>query len=262
MRVLLTCDDGFYAAGIRVLKDIVSGSWSSTEVWIAAPSRDCSASGGAVSIRNPVGVRVVSEQEIEVDGTPVDSVLMGLRRMKNLGVAPDLVLSGINHGTNVGRYMWSSGTIAAASAASSFGLPAIAISQEYPSGDSSEDMVVVWQNSRESVAGLVEQLLGSPQWDKKHALSVNVPCSAVQGVKFGAQGKHRAEKVPVAELSEFATEEGGSYVISKMYRSPRLSDNEMATDDERLLQKGYIVVTPITRDLTCYDTLDQLLGSK
>ncbi|MGN7678320.1 MAG: 5'/3'-nucleotidase SurE [Anaplasma sp.] len=262
MRVLLTCDDGFHAAGIRVLKDIVSGAWSSAEVWIAAPLRDCSASGGAVSVRNPVKVRVASEQEIEVDGTPVDSVLMGLYRMKNLGVTPDLVLSGINHGTNVGRYMWSSGTIAAASAASSFGIPAIAISQEYPSGDSSEDMVVVWQNSRESVAGLVEQLLDSPQWDRKRALSINIPCSTVQGVRFGAQGKCPIKDVPVAELSEFATEKEDSYVVSKMYKSTKLSDNETATDDEQLLQDGFIVVTPITRDLTCYDTLDQLLGPK
>jgi len=121
--ILLTNDDGFRAAGIESLKQAVSGLG---KVFVVAPEREQSAAGHALTLTSPLRIDWVSEDTISVDGTPTDCVLLAMRGL--LGSRPDILISGINHGPNLGDDVTYSGTVAAALEGTLLGLPSIAIS--------------------------------------------------------------------------------------------------------------------------------------
>ncbi|MDB1135610.1 5'/3'-nucleotidase SurE, partial [Candidatus Anaplasma sp. TIGMIC] len=183
VRVLLTNDDGFHAHGIKVLRDIVSQAFS--EVWISAPAGNCSGMSRSITVNSAVTVRCVGDREYTVDGTPVDSVVLGMLTMRNVaGVEPDLVLSGINHGSNVGSRILYSGTIAAAAAAAAVGVPSIAISQEYCASE------INWKNSEKVLLGMIESFLSDERWNRQSVMSINIPHADIKGTYFVEQGEY------------------------------------------------------------------------
>lgn len=121
--ILVTNDDGFRAAGIENLKRVVSGLG---KVFVVAPEREQSAAGHALTLTSPLRIEWVAEDTISVDGTPTDCVLLAMRGL--LASRPDLLISGINHGPNLGDDVTYSGTVAAAFEGTLLGLPSIAIS--------------------------------------------------------------------------------------------------------------------------------------
>src|SRR5271168_5070625 len=127
-RILISNDDGIDAPGIELLERVARQL--SSDVWVVAPEQEQSGAGHSLTTRRPLRLTEVGPQRYIVDGTPTDCVLLALKRLLR-GRPPTLVLSGINAGTNVAEDITYSGTCAAAMEATLFGVPSIALSQEY-----------------------------------------------------------------------------------------------------------------------------------
>ncbi|MHC4832087.1 MAG: 5'/3'-nucleotidase SurE, partial [Planctomycetota bacterium] len=129
MRVLITNDDGIHAPGIAALIDAAKEIGAS-EIYVIAPEREQSAKSHAITIREPLFITELPQRgatrRIAVRGTPSDCVRLAC--IKLLDPLPDLCLSGVNHGANLGWDVFFSGTVAAAAEASSFGIPSVGIS--------------------------------------------------------------------------------------------------------------------------------------
>src|SRR5688500_1496440 len=128
MRILITNDDGVNAPGLVVLEKIARGF--SDDVWIVAPTEEQSGAGHSLTLTVPVRLRKLGEQRFCVTGTPTDAVMMAIAWiMKDEG--PDLILSGVNRGANLGEDCTYSGTVSAAMEGALAGIPSIALSQSY-----------------------------------------------------------------------------------------------------------------------------------
>ena len=128
LRILISNDDGINAPGIKVMERIARSI--SKDVWVVAPEHEQSAAGHSLTIRRPLRVRQLSRRRFAVDGTPTDAVLLGVNHVMT-GKRPDLVLSGINRGANLGDDVTYSGTVAAAMEGTLAGIRSIALSQVY-----------------------------------------------------------------------------------------------------------------------------------
>src|SRR5881628_2705494 len=121
--ILLTNDDGYQAEGLRALAAALEDF---ATVSIVAPSREQSGAAQSLTLRQPIVCNQIGEREWAIDGTPADCVIVALHRL--LPEKPDLVISGINHGANMGENVYYSGTVGAAREAALHHIPAVAIS--------------------------------------------------------------------------------------------------------------------------------------
>ena len=128
MRILLTNDDGVNATGLKVLERIAARF--SEDVWVVAPSDEQSGAGHSLTLTQPVRLRRLGERRFAVVGTPTDSVMMAIAHIMK-DTPPDLVLSGVNRGANLGEDVTYSGTVSAAMEGALAGIPSIALSQSY-----------------------------------------------------------------------------------------------------------------------------------
>ena len=127
MRILLTNDDGIHAGGFAVLEAIAQGL--SDDIWVCAPSEEQSGAGHSLSLSRPVRLRHHGEKRFSVTGTPTDCVMIALREA--MDHPPDLILSGVNRGANLGDDVTYSGTVSAAIEGTLAGIRSIALSQVY-----------------------------------------------------------------------------------------------------------------------------------
>ena len=139
-RVLLTNDDGIDAPGLAVLEEVAAAI--AAEVWVVAPEHDQSGTSHSVSLHHPLRMRPRGPRRFAVGGTPGDCVAMGLRHLLR-ETPPELVLSGVNRGGNIGMETVFSGTVGAAMTAILLGVPAIALSQTFRDRDN-----VPWDTAR------------------------------------------------------------------------------------------------------------------
>ena len=130
-RILITNDDGISAEGIKILRAIASEF--SDDVWVVAPEHEKSGASHALSFQNELTLKKYEEKTFSVNGTPSDCVAIGISNVLK-DKRPDLILSGINSGCNVGEDVTYSGTIAAAMEGLIRRIPSIAISQNYEAG--------------------------------------------------------------------------------------------------------------------------------
>ncbi|MFZ1564398.1 5'/3'-nucleotidase SurE, partial [Sphingorhabdus sp.] len=128
MRILLTNDDGVHAPGLKVLEKIAREF--SDDIWIVAPGEENSGAGHSLTLTRPVRIREHGHQHYSVSGTPTDSVMMALGVIMK-DARPDVVLSGVNRGANLGDDITYSGTVSAAMEGALAGVRAIALSQVY-----------------------------------------------------------------------------------------------------------------------------------
>ncbi|AHX09128.1 5'/3'-nucleotidase SurE [Ehrlichia chaffeensis] len=248
MKVLLTNDDGFHANGIKVLKEIVMAAGIASEIWVVAPLSNCSGCGRSVGLRHAIEVYKVSDTEFIVNSTPSTTMFLGLKEI--VGEKPDLVLSGINSGVNIGNDVTYSGTIAAAVEAAMMSIPSIAISQEYD-GRSGE---INWENPRKFLKGIVDMLLGAPSWDKSTVMSVNFPLISAKGIKFTSQGKY----MPYNKIEK--KKNAASSISYTIHRTAPDKDSRGESDDSiRALDDGYVTITPLKFDMTDFDILESLM---
>ena len=237
-RLILVCnDDGIFSPGIRALAEVAK---EFGEVEIIAPDRQQSAVGHAITVSDPIRItsfQINSEMQGQaVSGTPADCVKLGHNKI--LKKKPDLVLSGINHGSNAGINIIYSGTVSAATEGTILGYPSIAIScTEF---SQSADL----SGSQEAVRLAVRYVLkkGLPSGI---TLNVNAPAGPLKGLIWARQAKSRY-------VEEF---EGRVDPHNKPYFwiTGRLEILDQGDDlDLNVLKRGYATITPIQYDLTAH----------
>jgi 5'-nucleotidase len=176
VRVLLSNDDGVHAAGLRELAAAFEGD----EVWVVAPDREQSASSHAISLHRPLRLVEVAPRWFAVDGTPTDAVYMGLNLVLRQA-RPDVVVSGVNHGPNLGNDVLYSGTVAAAMEAALLGVHAIAVSLAAPPPHD-------FTEAARFAAAFARRVVQSPP-PAPLLLNVNVPPGPVRGYRFARLGR-------------------------------------------------------------------------
>lgn len=232
MIVLITNDDGFKSEGIKLLKD--AALEFAKEVWIVAPDTDRSGTARAVTLK-PISITQHAEKEFSVSGTPAECVIFALDKIMNK--KPDLVLSGINLGSNVGDDILYSGTIGAAMEGAARSIPSIAFSQMY-------NNKIDWYNARTFTLKIITKLLAI-KWPKNVVMNVNFPYKKeVQGIKIAAQGDYNV-------TSSTAFIENSNKSFSMNWYRKNISGSESVEE----VNKGFITITPIKLDLTDYGTL-------
>jgi len=245
LRILISNDDGIQAPGIKILEKIARTL--SKDVWVVAPETEQSAAGHSLTIRRPLRVRKVSRRRFAVDGTPTDAVLLGINHVLK-GRKPDLVLSGVNRGANMGDDVTYSGTVAAAMEATILGVPSIAFSQFFHPGHPPR-----WSTA-EHWGGEVIRRVWSAGWDANVLINVNFPDvqhAAVSGVEVTCQGKRKIGD----ELMERSDPRGEPYV---WIGAQRAEDTSVSGTDIEAVLRGAISVTPLCVDLTHHQTMRDL----
>ena len=184
-RILLTNDDGIDAPGLKVLERIAGHL--SDDLWVVAPRVEHSGAGHSLTLHAPLRVHRHSDRRFAIDGSPTDSVLVAIvQLMQEHG--PDLVLSGVNRGGNLGDDVTYSGTVAAAMEATILGIPAIALSQVYR-----DDHPVKWKTGAHHAVELIRKLVRQ-SWPSGVFMNVNFPdlvAGSVTGVEVVRQARHK-----------------------------------------------------------------------
>src|SRR6266540_6380318 len=176
VRVLLSNDDGIHAPGLEALAAAFEGD----EVWVVAPDREQSASSHAISLHRPLRMHELMPRWYSVDGTPTDAVYMGLNHVLR-EARPDVVVSGVNHGPNLGNDVLYSGTVAAAMEAALLGVHAIAVSlASAPPHD--------FEPAARFATALARRIVQSAP-PAPLLLNVNVPPGPVRGYRFTRLGR-------------------------------------------------------------------------
>jgi len=155
MRILLTNDDGIHAEGLKSLEKIARAL--TDDVWIVAPEYEQSGASRALTLADPIRVRKEGDRKWAVAGTPTDCVMLGVRELV-AGVAPDLVLSGVNRGQNIAEDVTLSGTVAGAIEGMALGIPSIALSQAMLAFH--DEVIPFWETAEHFGPGIVRRLRG------------------------------------------------------------------------------------------------------
>jgi len=185
MRILVTNDDGFAAEGLQILRRIAEEL--SSDVWVVAPEWNQSGASHSMTLHEPLRLRQMDERSFVIRGTPTDCVMMAVRHLL-LESPPDLVLSGVNHGSNLAEDVTYSGTIAAAIEGTLLGVRSVALSQ---TGGSVEEGKICWETPLEHGPALLSKLLGTG-WPPGIVLNVNFPScppQEVTGIEVTRQGR-------------------------------------------------------------------------
>lgn len=229
--ILLTNDDGYQAAGLRALVAELS---KIATVSIVAPSREQSGTAQSLTLRTPIVVHSVAEREWALDGTPADCVIVALHKL--LPEKPDLLISGINHGANLGENVYYSGTLGAAREGALHHVPSIAMSL------CSKRTDVKFEISAQLARSLAEIVLKEKLPDQV-LLNVNVPEPFSGGVKFTRQSK----KITRNQLTEGKDPKGRSY----FWLTEQKIDKDAESDtDYAAIFEGAISITPLHLDHT------------
>jgi 5'-nucleotidase len=236
-RILISNDDGIESPGIRVLERIAGDL--ADDVWVVAPEQEQSGASHSLTTRRPLRIREVAPKRYAVDGTPTDCVLIAVKRL--LRDRPlDLVLSGINAGSNVGEDLTYSGTVAAAMEATLLGIPAMALSQEYRDRDD-----IPWETAEAFAPEMIRRLLRLP-WPDSTLYNINfpaVPPGAAAGIAVTSQGK----RAIADNLTEGVDPRGRPYYWIGPARDGGAAE---PGTDVAALALDRVSITPIHLDLT------------
>ncbi len=246
MRVLLSNDDGVHAAGLRALAAAFSDR---DEVWVVAPDREQSASSHAISLHRPLRLAEVGPRWYAVDGTPTDAVYMGLCLVMK-DSPPDVVVSGINHGPNLGNDVHYSGTVAAAIEGALLGVPAVAVSLASPPPHD-------FGPAARFGAALARQMLLETKGNGAlvpFLLNVNVPSGPVLGYRFTRLGRRTYGN----EVVEKTDPRGRKYYWIGGEGGARNED--IPGSDCNAVLEGVASVTPLQLDPTHDAVLERLRG--
>lgn len=251
LRILVTNDDGIHAPGLEVLEALAARF--SDDVWVCAPAEEQSGMGHALTLSAPVRLRKHGERRFSVTGTPTDAVNLALRRV--LPGPPDLVLSGVNRGANLGDDVTYSGTVSAAIEGALAGVRAIALSQvltvEGRMDDGQADPFAAARGWGERV---LAPLLTTPL-PSRTLININFPAGPaeqVRGIRPTRQGFHDYARGSVVEGRD---PRGRAYYWFGLESVEHTPDH--GTDLEAI-EDGWVSVTPLQLDLTHYASMGAL----
>jgi 5'-nucleotidase len=243
--ILLTNDDGIEAEGLKTLGKVLKGF---AHLIVVAPDRERSAVSHGLTLHTPLSLKELKPDHYVLNGTPADCVIYALRHL--FVQLPDLVISGINHGANLGDDIMYSGTVAAAREACSHGIPALAVSQAYIDGKS-----IRFKAGAAFLRNLVEAML-SNGLSGELCLNVNIPVRKIKGTKITRQGC--AEHLPHFNYLDDQTDYN-AVPFSPGGGSRRGRKADFISDREAILDQ-YVSITPLQRDQTDYSAAQSLLN--
>src|SRR5215475_13376403 len=237
--ILLTNDDGYGAEGLRALQAALEDL---ATVWVVAPLAEQSGTAQSLTLRRPIVVHPKEPRHWAVDGTPADAVIVALHRL--LPERPDLVISGINHGANMGENVYYSGTVGAAREAALHHIPAVAMSL-----CARKDNLTFRHAAQ--IARKAAQIILKDGLPDQVLLNINVPEPWKGDVKFTRQSK----KITRNQLTEGKDPKGRTYYW--IYEQKIEKDVEPDTDYHAVFA-GHASVTPLHLDPTHDESLKDL----
>ena len=243
MRLLLSNDDGILAKGLGILEQAVTPLG---DIHVVAPDREQSATSHSLTLHHPLRPVRLGEKRWQVDGTPTDCVLLACEAL--LDERPDFVLSGINHGPNMGEDVLYSGTVAAAMEGLALGIPAIALS--FAGSLLRADAMLETQVPQ--IRSLVSHLMQLKTFPGDTLLNVNLPAvpgPEIKGVRLTRLGR-RVFSDSITKMKD----PWGREILWIGGGSVEWSGPE--DSDFRAVHDGYISVAPLHLDLTHRDILE------
>lgn len=244
-RVLISNDDGVNAPGLKVLERAMKEI--AREVWVVAPEHEQSAASHSLTLRMPLRIRKVSARRLAVSGTPTDSVLLGMKQVM-ADCPPDIVLSGVNRGGNLGEDVTYSGTVAAAMEGTLLGVPSIAFSLV------TDDAKNPKWSSAEHWVGEVMRHISALTLPAGVLLNVNFPdvhANDVTGIEATRQGRRKIG----GAFQEGRDPRGENYY----WIGPQREEDRFKTGtDLEAVNRGAVSITPLGLDLTHTRTLTAL----
>lgn len=236
-RILLTNDDGIFSDGLVKLEEALS---EVGEVYTVAPASEMSGASHSLTLARPLRIRRIDERHWTVDGTPTDCVTLALNKILGEEELPDICVSGINHGGNLGDDATYSGTVAGALEATILGVPGLAFSlvarENFDFTEAARFALIAVRKA------LTERL------PEGTLLNINIPPGAIKGVRVTRQGLKNARPV----ISEHIDPRGKPYFwIGEEYFS---SSSEDGTD-YHAIEQGFVSVTPLRSDMTDHRAL-------
>jgi 5'-nucleotidase len=243
MKILLSNDDGFLAPGLNMLHKVLS---EIAEITVVAPDRNRSGASNSLTLTNPLRVTTTENGFISVNGTPTDCVHLAVTGLLN--EMPDMVVSGINEGSNLSDDVLYSGTVAAATEGRFLGLPSIAISLAGPKCQN-------YATAAQIAKMLVERLISDPI-PRDTVLNVNVPdlpLSEIKGIQVTRLGTRHIAEPTIKTLDPRGRR---IYWVGQ----PGPEQDAGPGTDFHAVSSGYVSITPLHLDLTHYKVFDQLSG--
>ncbi len=237
--ILLTNDDGIEAEGLRCLEENLADL---ADIVVVAPDCERSAVSHGLTINRALTIKSIPPNRYVLDGTPADCVMHALRNV--VKEFPDLVISGINRGANLGDDIMYSGTVAGAREASKQGIPSLAVSQAY------DEKPIRYKDGAKFVRNLVEMLF-QEKFGPFLCLNINIPVRRIRGVKITRQGC-TAHFPHFNYLSGQPEDDSGSDAAGVGKKSEMLLDFQA-------IQADYISITPLQRDQTDYAAARSLM---
>ena len=245
MRVLLSNDDGFEAPGLQALARALE---SVAEVWVVAPTSEQSAQSHSLTMHKPLRAHPRGDQRWAITGTPADCIYVALHHLMR-DARPDVIVSGINNGSNIGPDVHYSGTVAAAREASLHGHQAVAVSLHRKH----DDVELAWTAAGEYARRVVEEVARSPL-PAGVFLNVNVPnlpFDRIRGLKRCRLGERFYDPLVVERIDP----RGRPYL---WIGGPHLHFGEDLEADGPSVESGWATVTPLSATITSERDLDRI----
>ena len=240
MRILLSNDDGILARGLALLGEVCA---TVGQVTVVAPDREQSATSHSLTLHRPLRSTRRADGSFQVDGTPTDCVLLALGGL--MPEKPDFVISGINHGPNMGEDVLYSGTVAAAMEGLAAGIPSIAVS--YGSFD-----LEYLESHRDGLQRLLQRIVRRSDFPPETLLNVNLPPITGDAVK-GVRITHLGSRVFHEEIARMKDPWGREiYWIG----GGHVTWSGGADSDFQAVHEGFVSVTPLHVDLTNYKLIE------
>lgn len=244
MNILVVNDDGIEAAGFAALVAALS---KAADVYVCAPDSQRSAKSHSITLGQDVTIEKTefpgAKAAYKISGTPADCTKIGLQFFAEMGAPIDMVYSGINMGSNLGRDTLYSGTIGAAAEAALSGVHAVAVSVD-------DHAAVHFDTAGKLAVAAIDLIYG--KLDKSVVLSINVPNlpkEQIKGIKYVPLGKTRYYD------DKFHLVEGNRYTLSGQPGGFHAPDDE---NDLAAAEAGYAVITPLQMDFTDYKSLEEI----
>ena len=237
-RILISNDDGIHAPGLAIMEAIAHALCD--DVWVVAPEGEQSGAGHSLTLNAPLRLRQISQKKFAVQGTPTDCIIMALDHVLAQD-QPDLILSGVNRGMNVGNGVTYSGTIAAAIEGCMFNIPSIAMSQMIRPGSDPH-----WETADKFGFAVVPKLFDM-DWSKGTLININFPPVTpgdVRGVQVTRQGCRQISDLRVEKRADTRNMPYFWIGFSREYHAPEPNTDLAALAD------NYVSVTPLHLNLT------------
>ena len=237
--ILLTNDDGFYSQGMETLAHHLE---QEAQIYIVAPDRERSATSLALSLHRPLRVKNIRDNVYAVDGTPADCVYLAIQKI--LPRKPDILISGINPGPNLGQQDISySGTVAGAIQGTFLQIPSMAISVLHD-----DDGEIDYDHAAKICLSLMNKILKN-SLPEGTTLNINIPPPPIKGIKLVKLGQKRYNP----DISERKDPRNRTYYWIGTGNPKAIGDRD---SDVMVIKEGYVTITPLHKDLTDYKILD------